>query len=81
LPFTVVAVLISAMSDREQENREKVWQIIQRGLPPDPVAGRMPMRPAEIMKPERFIIRALMRKVEFTGEETPVAFEGTFRVS
>ena len=54
------------MSDREQENREEVWRIIQRGLPPEPgpVARRKPMRPADIMKPERFIIRELMRNVE-----------------
>jgi hypothetical protein len=54
------------MSDPEENRLGAVWRMIQRGLPAEPhsIADRKPIRrPADFMKPDRFIIRELMRKV------------------
>ena len=56
------------MTDHEQDIQDSVWQMIQRGLP-GPLADRQPIRPVDIMKPERFVIRELMRKVELPAKK------------
>jgi hypothetical protein len=54
------------MNDYERNIRAEVWRIILRGLPPalEPIADEKLHRPFDVMNPERFKIRELMRNIE-----------------
>jgi hypothetical protein len=61
----VIAVLISPMGTTDDNAvREAVRRMILRGLPVerDLPAGPKPIRPFDVMKPERFVLRELTRK-------------------